>query len=69
MEIHLAGGFKPVVGKCINYTKPLDNDPEVASIDIKVPGFSSIYEITEGEIETLVIKEKQSGDGSMIDLK
>lgn len=57
VEIYLAGGFKPVVGKCINYTKPLDNDPEVASIDIKVPGFSSIYEITEGEIETLVIKE------------
>ncbi len=57
VELHLAGGYKPVIGKCINYTKPLDNDPEVASIDIEVPGFSSIYEITEDEIETITVKD------------
>lgn len=56
VELHLYGGYKPVIGKCINYTKPLDNDPEVASIDIQVPGFTSLYEITEDEIETLTIK-------------
>ncbi len=55
VEIRLADGFKPVVGKCINYTKPLDNDPEVASIDIRVPGYTSVYEITEDEIETLTL--------------
>ena len=57
VEVHLIGGFKPIVGKCVNFTKPLDNDPEVASFDIKVPGFSSIYEIIEDEIETLIIKD------------
>ena len=53
VELHIVGGYKPLIGKCINFTKPLDNDPEVASIDIRVPGRSSIYEIIEDEIETL----------------
>ena len=68
VEVRLVGGFRPIddkrikftnplVGKCVNFTKPLDNDPEVASFDIKVPGFSSIYEIIEDEIETLIIKD------------
>ena len=57
VEVRLVGGYKPIVGKCVNFTKPLDNDPEVASFDIKVPGFSSIYEIIEDEIETLIIKD------------
>jgi hypothetical protein len=35
----------------------LDNEPEVASIDIEVAGMSSIYEIIEDEIETLTIKD------------
>lgn len=55
VEIRLVGGLKPCIGECINYTKPLDNDPEVASIDIRVPGYPSIYEITEDEIETIVL--------------
>ena len=59
VEIHLVGGFKPCIGECINYTKPLDNDPEVASIDIRVPGYSSTYEITEDEIETLTLLDKE----------
>lgn len=57
VELHLVGGFKTIVGKCVGYTQPLDNDPEIASIDIKVPGISCIYEITENEIETLIIKK------------
>ena len=56
VEVHLVGGFKPCIGKCIGYTQPLDNEPEVAAIDLKVSGMSSIYEITEEEIETLIIK-------------
>ena len=62
VEAHLFGCDKPVIGKCINYTQPLDNDPEVASIDIALPsqfaphGFR-IVEITEGEIEALIIKD------------
>ena len=58
VEVHLYDTEMPVVGKCINYTKPLDNDPEVAAIEVKVPGMPSLYEITESEIETLNIKAK-----------
>lgn len=57
VELQLFGGFKPLVGKCVGYTQPLDNDPEVASIDIKVQDMPSIYEITENEIESLTIKD------------
>ncbi len=57
VEIHFSDGDKPIIGKCINYTKPLDNDPEVASMDIKVQGLSYIYEIFEEEIKTLIIKD------------
>lgn len=57
VELHLVGGYKPLIGKCTGFTNPLDNEPEVASIDIRVPGYPSIYEITEDEIEALIIKE------------
>ena len=62
VEAHLFGCDKPVIGKCINYTQPLDNDPEVASFDIAVPNpyadtGRSLIEITEAEIETLIIKD------------
>ena len=56
VEVHIIGGVKPFVGKCTAYTSPIDNEPEVATIDIKVNGMSSLYEITEEEIETLIIK-------------
>lgn len=55
VELHLIGGYKPLIGKCTGFTNPLDNDPEVASIDVRVPGYSSIYEITEDEIETITV--------------
>ncbi len=57
VEIHLIGGFKPCIGKCASYTPPFDNDPEVAAIEIKVSGMPGLYEITEDEIETLIIKD------------
>ena len=62
VEVHLFGCDKPVIGKCINFIKPLDNDPEVASFDIAVPNpyadtGRSLIEITEAEIETLIIKD------------
>ncbi len=62
VEVHLYDTEKPVVGKCINYTRPLDNDPEIASFDIAVPNQyadtgRSLIEITEAEIESLTILE------------
>ena len=56
VEVHIVGGYKPCVGKCTGFTPPLDNEPEVATIDVKVDGISSVYEITEEEIENLIIK-------------
>lgn len=32
VKVHLHSIDSPVVGKCINYTQPLDNDPEIASL-------------------------------------
>ena len=64
VKVHLHNIESPVVGKCINYTKPLDNDPEIASLDIAVPskfyedGYR-IIEITEDEIETLTLLDKE----------
>lgn len=64
VEIHLTRGYKPVIGKCINYTSPLDNDPEVASMDIAVPSQyhengRRIVEIIEDEIETLAVLDEE----------
>lgn len=56
VEVHIVGGFKPCIGKCTGYTPPQDNEPEVAAIEIKIDGMSSLYEITEEEIESLTIK-------------
>lgn len=62
VEVRLIGVEKPVAGKCINFTNPLDNDPEVASFDIAVPSEyhengRRIVEITEGEIESITVKD------------
>lgn len=56
IEIQFKDGSKPIRGKCVGFTQPLDNDPEVASIEIKVHGYSCLFEITEDQIKTLVIQ-------------
>ena len=56
VEIKIYGGYKLLKGKCRHFTQPLDNEPEVASIDIEVAGItSSLYEVTEDEIEELKV--------------
>lgn len=40
-------------GKCIEFTKAIDNDPEVDSIDLQVD--KKIYEIYENEIKDIEI--------------
>jgi len=42
-----------IIGKCIDYTKAIDNDPEVDSIDLKIK--KDIYELYENEIESIEI--------------
>lgn len=41
------------LGKCIEYTKAIDNDPEIDSIDLQVN--KKIYEIYENEIKNIEI--------------
>lgn len=64
VKVCLRDTEKPIVGKCINYTKPLDNDPEVASFDIAVPNpyaetGRSLIEIEESEIESITLIDGQ----------
>lgn len=40
-------------GKCVEFTKAIDNDPEIDSIDVKVK--DKIYEIYENEIKSIEI--------------
>lgn len=40
-------------GKCIEFTKAIDNDPEIDSIDLQVD--KKIYEIYENEIKDIEI--------------
>lgn len=56
VEVTITGSVKKFIGKCVGFTQPLDNEPEIASIGIKVEGHSCIYEIMENEIEELIIK-------------
>lgn len=42
-----------LIGKCLDYTKAIENDPEIDSIDLKVK--KDIYEIFENEIEYIDI--------------
>lgn len=40
-------------GKCIEYTKAIENDPEIDSIDLQIK--KEIYEIYENEIKDIDI--------------
>ena len=42
-----------LMGKCVEFTKAIDNDPEIDSIDIKVK--DKLYEIYENEIKSIEI--------------
>ena len=61
VEVHAKSSGKLIYGVCINYTQPLDNDPEVAAIDVKVEGYDGIIEITEADIESLRVNTTGGG--------
>lgn len=42
-----------LVGKCIDYTKAIENDPEIDSIDLQVK--KEIYEVYENEIKKIEV--------------
>lgn len=67
VEVHTKGTGKPVCGVCTNYTQPVDNDPEVAAIDVKVEGYEGIIEITEADIVMLRVTVLCPVVGSQVD--
>lgn len=43
-------GGTPIVGKCIGYTRAIDNDPEIAEIDVNTGTQGAHYGLMESEI-------------------
>lgn len=43
-------GGTPIVGKCIGYTRAIDNDPEIAEIDVDTGAQGAHYGLMESEI-------------------
>lgn len=52
IKVELKGG-EIFQGKCIEYIRAVDNDPEIDSIDLQVN--KKIYEIYENEIKNIEI--------------
>lgn len=40
-------------GKCVEFTKAIDNDPEIDSIDVKIK--DKVYEIYANEIKSIEV--------------
>ena len=55
VTVLLKRGNKCFTGKCVCFTPPWDNDPEVASIDIDTGISTSVTELMEDEIESITI--------------
>ena len=55
VKVGLVGTNKALIGKCVYFTQPLDNDPEMASIDVivKESGKEVLYELFEEDIESI----------------
>ncbi len=53
VEVFIPKGTKTIIGKCTNFTQPLDNEPEVAEMEIKTEYI--LYGIIENEIKSIKI--------------
>lgn len=56
IKVKLTTG-EEVEGKCICFTPPFDNEPEIADFLIKREQYSGVVCITEPEIDTITIIE------------
>lgn len=45
------------IGKAIGFTQALDNEPEIASIDIRNEEDNRVYELYENEIKSIEVVE------------
>lgn len=53
VQIRFKDGGAPVVGKCIGYTRAVDNEPEIAEIDIDSGIPNACYGLMESEISDI----------------
>lgn len=58
VKVTFLDGTFPITGKCIGYTQALDNEPEIASIDVRSDGM--LYELYENDIKDIEILNKKS---------
>ena len=42
-------------GKCVTFSPPFDNEPEIAEFDLKRAGFDGLLTIAENEIKEITI--------------
>lgn len=50
VRVTFKDGGTPVIGKCIGYTRAVDNDPEIAEIDVDTGVQGACYGLMESEI-------------------
>ncbi|MEG1108730.1 MAG: hypothetical protein RSA62_06830 [Oscillospiraceae bacterium] len=55
VKVVIVGGFKVFVGKCIGFTQPLDNEPEVAAILVRAADTEALYDLEEDVIESIEV--------------
>ena len=53
VRIRFKDGGAPIVGKCIGYTWAVDNEPEIAEIDIDSGIPNACYGLMESEISDI----------------
>lgn len=53
VRITFADGSAPISGMCVGYTPAIDNEPEIAEIDIDTGMDGACYGLLENEIEKM----------------
>lgn len=53
VRITFRDGSPPMVGTCVGYTRAVDNEPEIAEIDIDTGVAGVYYGLMENEVESI----------------
>lgn len=53
VRITFRDGSPPMCGVCVGYTRAVDNEPEIAEIDIDTGAAGAYYGLMENEIEVI----------------
>lgn len=53
VRVRFKDGGAPIIGECIGYTRAIDNDSEIAEIDIDTGISNTCYSLMESEISDI----------------